>query len=154
MRLGIASGIFTVFWPPPASTRMYWPLASPERLSDAIPLSPYAVSSNTRPNGWCGYWLPGATGSTVSFDHGITTSLKHDERLRAWSRNGTVRCASWASSGIVGRRSATRPRSSRSETSARTWSMNGVAARSVAGRRAHAGQRLAGEGAQRRERRV
>ena len=39
-RLGIAFGIMTVLVPPPAWTRMYWPLASPERLSPAIPASP------------------------------------------------------------------------------------------------------------------
>ncbi len=37
---GTAFGILTVFRPPPAKTRMYWPLASPERLSLAIPVSP------------------------------------------------------------------------------------------------------------------
>ncbi len=77
--------------------------------------------------------MPGSTGSTVSLAQGITTSLKQEASARDWFRNGSVRRASFASFGIVGRRSATRPRSSRSETSARIWATNGVAARSVSG---------------------
>ena len=57
-----------------------------------------------------------AAGTSV-FDHGMTTLLKQDESARASSKNGTVALASAASSGIVGRRSLTRPRSSGLETS-------------------------------------
>ena len=63
----------------------------------------------------------------------MTTSLKQLERNLVWVRKGMFVFTSLASFGTVGRRSATSPRSSRSETSARTWAMNGVAARSVAG---------------------
>ena len=37
---GSASGIFTVFAPPPAATRMYWPLASPGAALRGDPLEP------------------------------------------------------------------------------------------------------------------
>ncbi len=40
LKLGTAFGNLTVFVPPPAWTRTYWPLASPDRLSEAIPASP------------------------------------------------------------------------------------------------------------------
>ena len=32
--------LLTVLGPPPPMTRMYWPFASPERLSPAIPTRP------------------------------------------------------------------------------------------------------------------
>ena len=38
--LGTPFGMVTVLVPPPAATRMYWPLASPERLSPAMPSRP------------------------------------------------------------------------------------------------------------------
>ena len=134
-RLGTASGIFTVFAPPPASTRMYWPLASPERLSAGDPGEPVGRSPRTpRPTGSSGYWSAGSIGSTVSFDHGMTTSLKQLESARAWSRNGTVRC------GELGQLAGSSGAGRRPGRAARAWrpapaagATNGVAASSVAG---------------------
>ena len=96
----------------------------------------------------------GSTGSTVECDHGMTTSLKQDESARVCWKNSVLRCASWASCGTVGRRRATRPRSSARDISARSCCSIGSAARSVSGPIAGAGQRLDRERAQRRQRPV
>ena len=82
---------------------------------------------------------------------GMTTWLKQDDRARDSSRNGIDPGESWARSGTVGRRSATRPRSSPFETSRRSWPIHGFASSSALLAALRARERLARERAQRRE---
>src|SRR4051794_18218437 len=67
------------------------------------------------------------TGSGIGLlANGTSTFDVQALSARDWSRNGIGFAFRFASDGIVGRRSAARPRSSLFETSARAWVTNGI----------------------------
>ena len=86
--------------------------------------------------------------------NGTSTLFVQADSARFSRRNGTEVRLNATTSGIVWRSTRAVPRSSSSDMSRRAWVMNGSDASSVSSEERTPGQCVAGEGAQRRQRRV